>query len=360
MRIQLGNPNPASRWPKGPLGKVYSVLNIRGKRFWRVPQATAKAILALEQFRSALSVENAYFLLPNNDEIDFMPRLEFDFLPQGEVGVRLKTSLVMRRKPLDQISGLFADIAHDCTPELIREAQDLIEEYFQSALPAEIRVPVDEALLPSASLLLRHPALKRLTLAETKELILLFSEELADQLEQLEYSIDDFKNPQHIQALNISINNKQYEIEFTHEVSKVGRLLQLLHTSDFYALWRAKNPDITLPPNIRFLVKFTRAARRQEFSSLGELDQKAIVLLNRLLIELAHPIKTLPKIGALRVMEFVNILKKTPQIPLRLEEAMLKVCRSMREEERTFLEKLYLTTTVQTIQARVLSNARCP
>jgi len=100
---------------------------------------TAKDLQALQQLAGSKALEAFYYLMPNNTEIAFMPKLQFEIIPHDKSryqAPKLRISLVCQKRPT------LAEGLVDLPPEILGEVNDEIIP--QAGLPEQISLPVRE------------------------------------------------------------------------------------------------------------------------------------------------------------------------------------------------------------------------
>jgi hypothetical protein len=103
------------------------------------------------------------------------------------------------------------------------------------------------------------------------------------------FAAEEFKSRSMIKKLTAAIEKDKYGIKLTAPHGSVERLNQLLKTPSFYDKWRKRFPKKKLTDEIVYLVRATNKYRHIPFSKLTPAQQKLIMLLNRLLLELTYP-----------------------------------------------------------------------
>ena len=100
---------------------------------------------------------------------------------------------------------------------------------------------------------------------------------------------EEFWSRANIRKLSQAIDKDNYGIKLTAPVGSVERLNELLQTPSFYDKWRKKFPKKELTEDIIYLVRETNKYRHLPWSKLTPAQQRNIMLLNRLLLELTYP-----------------------------------------------------------------------
>jgi hypothetical protein len=153
-------------------------------------------------------------------------------------------------------------------------------------------------------LVIRHPKVKKafklhVPRSEYQKMVsrppLIPTEKKSEEVLKPEYKVspdfaaEEFKNRQAIRDLSDAIASDGYGIEPEADRDSVEWLNSILRTPGFYDIWRKKHPHVELTPEIRYLVRATNTYRHKRFEDLSPSQQRNIMLLNRLLLQLTYP-----------------------------------------------------------------------
>jgi len=122
-----------------------------------------------------------------------------------------------------------------------------------------------------------------------------------DLIDYSDFNLIEFKDYAQLDALCQAISQDNYGPSFIEPANtadlppmyqiymKISRLNDLLRTPGFFDIWLVKSDKLSLPKVIHELEEATRDIRNKNFDELTDAEQKMIMRLNRLVLELTYP-----------------------------------------------------------------------